>query len=66
MSKEESIAITNTITKKRKRFASPIVARVFHKYSQLRISITDSIGIKLLKVLITKGLDMLEAGQNKI
>jgi hypothetical protein len=43
---------TNTILKKRKRFASPIVTRVFHKDSHPRKSITHVRPGKLLKVVI--------------
>jgi hypothetical protein len=45
---------TNTIIKKRKRFATPIVARVFHKDSHPRKSITHVTLGELLKVVMRK------------
>jgi hypothetical protein len=45
---------TNTIIKKRKRFPIPIVARVFHKDSDPRKSITDVMLGELLKVVMRK------------
>jgi hypothetical protein len=48
---ELSIVYTNRITKKKKRFAIPIVAKTFHKDSHPRKSITHSVLGKLLKVI---------------
>jgi len=42
----------NRITKKKKRFAIPIMANTFHKDSHPRISISDSALGKLLKSIL--------------
>ncbi len=51
MNRELYISFTNTITKKRRRFVIPIVAKIFHKDSHPRKSITHSVLGKLLKVI---------------
>jgi hypothetical protein len=48
---ELSSVYTNKTTKKKKRFAIPIVANTFHKDSHPRISIADFVLRKLLKVI---------------
>ena len=48
---ELSSVYTNKITKKKKRFAIPVVAKIFHKDSHLRISIADSVIGNILKVI---------------
>jgi hypothetical protein len=45
---------TKTIIKKRKRFATPIVARAFHRDSHPRKSITHVTLGELLKVVMRK------------
>jgi hypothetical protein len=45
----------NRITKKKKRFAIPIMANTFHKDSHPRISITDPVIGKLLKSIREPG-----------